>query len=241
MDNEDKLDITTKEIGEDLNMATDSQNEEITFKEYNTSSNSNIVGDDQVFYNPESVDELNTTIQKMYKDFYNWLRDIEAVDELFDSVISPYIKGSPPHDKRFIVLIKKYISKLDDAKKVFDDTLTEIIDYIDDYSKNKTLTVNETSEVKSRVNRTSDFTSDGDIDKTIDNYDVDRNNSGGQGANTLVEDDLDLEIDASSQVETNATNGATISADTETLEVNDNTMDRLYDDNEDKETSEVSE
>lgn len=240
MDRENELDATKDVLKTDFNTSLEDTKEKETLTEYNTNKG-NIVGDDYVFYSPGSVDELNTAIQKIYKDFYSWLKDIETVDALFDSVISPYIKGSPPHDKRFIVLIKKYVQQLDDAKKIFDDTLTEIIDYIDDYSRNKTLTVNATSMITPNTNKTSDFTSDGDINKTIDNYDMDRINYGNQDAHDLNDDNLELDSDTVSPIATSSANNVNVNQDIDTLEINNNTIERLNDDSEDEETSEVRE
>lgn len=99
------------------------------------------IGDDQVYYSPSETDALVKDAKIMYKDLKEWLDECEAADKVFDSVISPYNKGNPPPDKRITKKRPEYDAAMKEAKKIFDDTLEEIINYIIDYSNNSTLMI----------------------------------------------------------------------------------------------------
>lgn len=99
------------------------------------------VGDDQVYYSPSETDALVKDAKIMYKDLKEWLDECETADKVFDSVIDPYNKGNPPSDKRITKKRPEYDAAMKEAKKIFDDTLEEIINYIIDYSNNSTLMI----------------------------------------------------------------------------------------------------
>ena len=99
------------------------------------------IGDDQVYYSPSYTDELVEDAKLMYKDFKNWLDECASADAVFDTVISPYKKGNPPSDKRVSTKKAEYDSAIKEAKRIFDDTLEDIINYIIDYSNNLTLMI----------------------------------------------------------------------------------------------------
>lgn len=100
-----------------------------------------ISGDDEIFYNKESTDYFISQVDSISDDFSRWLYDIEQVDEVFDSVIYPYYKGNPPKSQRFSQKKNDFFSALEAARKDFDDTLDEILEYIVDYSNDKTLSL----------------------------------------------------------------------------------------------------
>ena len=99
------------------------------------------VGDDQVYYSQSYTDELVKDAELMYRDFKNWLEECAEADAVFDTVISPYTKGKPPSNARISSKKQEYDATIKDAKKVFEQTLEEIINYIIDYSNNSTLMV----------------------------------------------------------------------------------------------------
>lgn len=99
------------------------------------------IGDDQVYYSPSETDALVNDSKIMYKDLKEWLDECEAADAVFDSVIDPYYKGNPPPSKRITKKRPEYDAAMKEAKKIFDDTLEEIINYIIDYSNNSTLMI----------------------------------------------------------------------------------------------------
>lgn len=106
-----------------------------------SSSYTDTVGDDNIFYSPSAVDDLVTTINLLHDDFERYLDDIQSADGVFDSVIFPYSKGCPPSNKRFVKRRGEYDAQLEDAKKSFDDSLTQIINSIIDYSHNTEFTL----------------------------------------------------------------------------------------------------
>lgn len=97
------------------------------------------IGDDQVYYSQSETDALVNDSKIMYKDLKEWLDECEAADAVFDSVIDPYYKGNPPPSKRITKKRPEYDAAMKEAKKIFDNTLEEIINYIIDYSNNSTL------------------------------------------------------------------------------------------------------
>ena len=99
------------------------------------------IGDDEVYYSPSATDALVNDAKIMYNDFEEWLDECESADSVFDSVIDPYYKGNPPSDKRISKKRPEYDAKIKEAKKIFDETLEEIINYIIDYSNNVTLMI----------------------------------------------------------------------------------------------------
>ena len=101
------------------------------------------IGDDQVYYSPSETDALVNDSKIMYKDLKEWLDECEAADAVFDSVIDPYYKGNPPPSKRITKKRPEYDAAMKEAKKIFDDTLEEIINYIIDYSNNSTLMITQ--------------------------------------------------------------------------------------------------
>lgn len=100
---------------------------------------SGTASDSQVYFDENSTDDVVAKVKLLHDDFVSWLDAISSADKVFDGVMFPYVKGTPPRGNRFRSKRPKYDEAVEEADNNFYSTLNEIVNDISDYSSDNSL------------------------------------------------------------------------------------------------------